>query len=98
MSHTESSIIPSRAEIEAIKADLKLSCAEPGTFEWALLQMKAGKKVRRMSHPEGLYWAIFNDQICTFQEGNGAAWLAGVSITDPDARASDWQLYAGEKA
>lgn len=67
--------------------------ASPQTFEWALIQMKAGKKVRRASHPEELYWAIFNDEICTFQRGNGAAWLSGVSITDEDARATDWTSH-----
>jgi len=67
--------------------------APPGSFSWALEQMKARKKVRRASHAEDLYWAIFNDEICTFQRGNGAAWLSGVSITDEDARATDWHLH-----
>lgn len=32
---------------------VELCIAQPGTFEWALIQMKAGKKVRRMHWADG---------------------------------------------
>jgi len=58
---------------------------KPHTFEWALIQMKAGKKVRRES------W--FNREWVVYLDGTK---IRDMSFNDEDFLATDWQLYEGE--
>lgn len=68
-----------------------------GSFYWALLQMKAGKKVRlgRMLwelRPTGFYFRPLGE------DGQPTGfWFLGLLSTD-DLLATDWTLYEGEKA
>jgi len=74
--------------------------APQGTFEWALLHMKAGKKVTR---PEMLEdcdgWYIWLDGE-NFWQGwdTGESEPHGGRFHASDLLATDWSLYEGEKA
>lgn len=71
--------------------------APPGTFSWALIQMKAGKKVRRSCWlPEMRVWLRSETfwQLQRTEEG-----VAGTfPFSHEDLLATDWSLYEGEKA
>ena len=64
------------------------ACAEPGTFEWALIQMKAGKKVTR-SGGRPVIWSIRDGAI--FIDGTYALTVMNVD----DALATNWQIHEG---
>ena len=67
--------------------------AELHTFEWALIQMKAGKKVRRACWKPHEWWALHEDGVIVLHDGDLV-----LEIPTIQALASDWCLYEGEEA
>jgi len=71
------------------RCEIAEACAAtPHTFEWALIQMKAGKKVTRQG--QRVFWL----QNCAFMSmAKDGSLPGGVHITNFDLLATDWQLH-----
>ena len=72
--------------------------ARPHTFEWALIQMKAGKKVRLPANPDWFSVCLVDDVFYhTIPDGSlvdlSNNWWCSAALL-----ASDWTLYEGEEA
>ena len=77
------------ANIGALDELEKPYFAEPGTFEWALTQMKAGKEATRKAWRFAHYMALVDGKLVEFNQRTGA-------INRHDLLADDWQIYEGE--
>ena len=67
------------------------SLARPGTFEWALIQMKAGKRVRL---GDFIFW--LDDEIQAISGTHlptGTTYDDGLVMKYAQIRAIDWQIY-----
>lgn len=71
------------------KAFLKPSTAEKGTFEWAIIQLRAGRSITRKNSHSIFYYSLlgnFTEKIGE-KEYTSSKWTLSVE----DVQASDWE-------
>jgi len=67
--------------------------AQPGTFEWALIQMKAGKKVyRKLVGDVGWVTFIRNGQAVSGELDAPERFLVDVTLCSEALLATDWEV------
>lgn len=76
---------------ECIVSENSQAVAEPGHFPWALIQMKAGKKVTRGFD---VCFMLGDGFSCCAMDGTH---LMETSFSNDDLLATDWRLYEGEE-